>query len=982
MDVVPRIQLHALFLILLACPLPGFAIGQPQYIGTTPSPDGFALVRAGTAATLYVDPVDDPGVIHAARELQADIRHVTGVEGPLLLREKLPRGNVVLIGTIGKSRVIDALIRKGEIDVGPIRGKWEATLTQVVDRPLPGIARALVIAGSDRRGTIYGIYDLSANIGVSPWYWWADVPIPHRDALYASPGRWVVGPPAVKYRGIFLNDEAPALTGWVKEKYGGYNHLFYTKVFDLLLRLRANFLWPAMWNSAFAADDPLNARLASEYGVVMGTSHEEPMMCAEKEWQPSDGPWNYVTNGKRVDEFWRHCMARDKGYEQVVTLGMRGHNDTPMSTGDNVALLQKIVADQRRILQATANPDLSKVPQVWALYKEVQTYYEHGMRVPDDVTLLWSDDNWGDLRRLPTPAERQRSGGAGIYYHFDYVGGPRSYKWLNTNYVPKIWEQMNLAWKYGATRIWVVNVGDLKPMELPISFFLDMAWNPAAFDPGDLQRYTEDWAAQQFGPEHATEIAHLLTAYTKYNGRRKPELLQPDTFSQVDFDEARSVYDDWQSLTDEAERVGRELPAKYRDAYFELVLYPLKASAIVNQLYITAGENALYATQGRVGANALAEKARSLFAEDGALSYQYNHVLAHGKWNHMMDQTHIGYTYWNEPPVNAMPAVTWVQPLAGARMAVAPQGSAFAAGGPVPPLRLPAFDDFNRQTRPIDIFDRGTQPFDWTATADQPWIRLSATSGTVADDQRVQVSIDWAKAPAGRDDGDITIHQNGAEAVTVHVTVQAPTRPAREALDGFVEADHYVSIDAAHFTGKTEAGGARWVLLPDYGETLSAMTVFPVTAASLLPPRAAPTLEYRMYLFDSGKASVQAVLAPTLNFVPGRGLRYAISFDDQPPVIVDALADGSQQAWAAAVSAGVRKVTTLLHVRSPGYHTLKFRMIDPGVVLEKLIVGFADPEAPHPPGSTAPAEPTVPASYLGPPESYYRMPSGTPATGR
>lgn len=983
MNSPPRIGI--LLLVLLAYPLRGYAIGQPQYISTTSSPHGFTLAQGGTTATLYVDPQDDPGVIHAARELQSDIRHVTGVTAPLPADEKLLRGNVVLIGTIGKSRIIDELIRKRAIDVTAIRGKWESTLTQVVDHPLPGVVRALVIVGSDRRGAIYGIYDLSQDIGVSPWYWWADVPVRHQDALYVQPGRWVVGPPVVKYRGIFLNDERPALTGWVDEKYGDYNHRFYAKVFDLLLRLRGNFLWPAMWGSAFAADDPLNAKLANEYGIVMGTSHEEPMMCAEKEWQPRTAPWNYVTNQKRIDDFWRHCMQRDKSYEEVVTLGMRGHGDTPMTAGDNIALLEKIVADQRAILRQTVNSDLAQVPQVWALYKEVQTYYEHGMRVPDDVTLLWSDDNWGDLRRLPTPAERRRSGGAGIYYHFDYVGGPRSYKWLNTNYVPKIWEQMNLAWNYGATRIWVVNVGDLKPMELPISFFLDMAWNPAQFNPDNLQRYTEEWAAQQFGPQHAVAIARLLTAYTKYNGRRKPELLAPATFSPIAFGEAQRIYGDWQLLTEEAERVGRALPAEYRDAYFELVQYPLKASAIVNELYITAGENDLYAIQGRISANDLATKARALFAEDAALTYQYNHVLAHGKWDHMMDQTHIGYTWWNEPPVNAMPAVKWIQPLPGGHMAVATEGSAVAADGPSPwaRLELPAFDDFSRQTRSIDIFNRGEQPFGWTAAADRPWIRLSATSGTVSKEQRLQVSIDWAKAPAGRSDGDVVIQQQGGADVNVHVAAFRPAAPTRETLQGFVEANHYVSINAAHFTGEAAASGARWVTIPDFGETLSAMTVFPVTAASLLPPQAAPTLEYRMYLFDSGKASVQAILAPTLNFVPGRGLRYAVSFDDQPPVIVDALADDSQQAWATAVSDGVRKVTTMLHVTSPGYHTLKFRMIDPGVVLEKLVVGFMNPDAARPPGTAAPTEPEVPASYLGPPESYYRpAPVASSATPR
>ncbi len=955
-----------------ALPMRGLALGQPQYVRSSPVAGGVSLTRNGKTAEIYVDPGDWWGVQHAAEDLQGDFRRVTGVTPKLVETAAPPSGNVILIGTIGKSRAIDELIQERKIDVSAIRGQWEATLTEVVDHPLPGVARALVIAGSDKRGTIYGIYDLSADIGVSPWYWWADVPVRHQDALYTEAGRWIVASPVVKYRGIFLNDEAPALTGWVNEKYGGYNHLFYTKVFDLLLRLRANYLWPAMWNSAFAADDPLNAKLANDYGIVMGTSHEEPMMCAEKEWKPSDGAWNYVTNQKRIDAFWRGCMERDKNYEQVVTLGMRGHNDTPMSTGDNIALMEKIVADQRKILEQTVNPDLEKVPQVWALYKEVEDYYNAGMRVPGDVTLLWSDDNWGDLRRLPTAAERKRSGGAGIYYHFDYVGAPRSYKWLNTNYVPKIWEQMNLAWQYGATRIWVVNVGDLKPMEFPISFFLDMAWNPARFHPDNLQQYTEDWAAQQFGLEHAAEIAKLLTGYTKLNGRRKPELLEPNTFSLIHFDEAERVYDEWQSLTDEAEKLGEKLPAADQDAYFELVLYPLKASAAVNELYITAGENALYATQGRVSTNDLADRARKLFAEDAALTYQYNHVLAHGKWDHMMDQTHIGYTYWNEPPVNAMPAVTWVQPLTGPHMAIAVEGTAFAVDGAFPPLRLPTFDNFNRQTRWIDIFNRGDQPFAWAAKADEPWIRLSATSGMVTKEQRILASIGWAQAPRGHNDGDIVIQQKDGPAVTVQVKEFAPATPARDDLQGFVEARHYVSINAAHITSETAVGGVRWVNIPDYGETLSAMTILPVTAASVLPPDPAATLEYRMYLFDSGPCSVQAILAPTENFVPGRGLRYAVSFDDQPPVIVDALADNSEQAWATAVSDGVLKVTTTLNVSSPGYHTLKIRMVDPGVVLEKLVVAFANPEAPQFPGEPRPAEPAAPASYLGPPESYHR----------
>jgi Glycosyl hydrolase family 115/Gylcosyl hydrolase family 115 C-terminal domain len=964
---------NLILLVLSGFAVSCFGLGEPRYVKTTAAAGSFPLVHDGTAARLSVDPNDWPGVIRAAHDLQTDIQRVTGVNAALSENAKVASGDVVLIGTIGRSAVIDELIRRNKIDVSQIRGKWESTLIQVVARPLPGIPRALVIAGSDKRGTIFGIYELSEQIGVSPWYWWADVPVEHKNALYVDAGRWIQGEPAVRYRGIFLNDEAPALTGWVNEKYGGYNHQFYEEVFQLLLRLRANFLWPAMWNSSFAADDPLNAKLADEYGIVMSTSHEEPMMCAEKEWKRSDGPWNYVANSKKIDDFWRGCMERDKNYEQVVTLGMRGVNDTPMSASANTELLEKIVADQRQILKETVNPDLEKVPQVWALYKEVQGYYEKGMRVPDDVTLLWSDDNWGNLRRLPTPEERNRSGGAGIYYHFDYVGGPRSYKWLNTNYLPKIREQMNLALQYGANRIWVVNVGDLKPMEFPIEFFLSLARNPERWGKDNLQEFTQQWAAREFGPEHAAKIAELVSQYTKFNGRRKPELLEPDTFSFLHFDEANRVFQEWKDLTDRAERINLELPEDRRPAYFELVLYPLKASAVVNELYITAGKNHLYATQGRASTNDFAEQARVLFAEDAQLSDEYNHTLLNGKWDHMMDQTHIGYTFWNEPPVNAMPAVTQVQPLPGQHMAVVVEGASFAAAGAFPPLVLPAFDNFNRQTRSIEVFNRGNLPFSYTATTDQPWIHLSQSSGEVSKDRSLLVTIDWAAVPRGEGSGTIVIQQKDGPEVTVQVQALKPDAPPRDSLEGFVEANHYVSIQSEHFTGNTAAGAVHWDKLPGFGETLSGLTVFPVTAASVEPPQAAPTLEYRMYLFDSGKCDVQAILAPTNNFVPGRGLRYAISFDDQPPQVVDALADNSQKAWEQAVSDGVRKVTSTLTVDSPGYHTLKFRMIDPGIVLEKLVVGFADPTARFP-GVAGSRRSLIPDSYLGPPESFYRLP--------
>jgi hypothetical protein len=952
-----RLQVPLLLIFMLCCSsLFAFTLGEAPYVEYAVSPGSFPLAHNGHATSIYVDANDAPGVVRATHDLQSDIRRVTSLTPDITHGAPFP-ANVILIGTIGTSGIIDQLIQNKKIDVDAIRGKWESNLIEVVTNPMPGIRSALVIAGSDKRGTIFGIYDVSEQIGVSPWYWWADVPVPHRAALFIKPGRYIEGEPAVKYRGIFLNDEAPSLTGWVNEKYGGFNHYFYERVFELLLRLKANYLWPAMWNSAFYEDDPLNGKLANEYGIVMGTSHHEPMMRAYQEWQRHGvGPWDYATNAKNLDAFWEYGVQRGRNWESTITIGMRGNGDEPMSPTDNIALLEKIVAAQRNIVAKNLTPTLAADPQVWALYKEVQSYYEKGMRVPDDVTLLWSDDNWGNIRRLPTPAERKRAGGSGIYYHFDYVGDPRSYKWLNTYPITKVWEQMDLAHAYGANRIWVVNVGDLKPMEFPIEFFLDYARDPSRWNPDNLSTYTKLWAARNFGPEHATEIADLISKYTKYNGRRKPEQLEPDTFSLIHFGEADRVDSEWQAIAKEAERIQQELPPAYRDAFFEVVLYPVKASAVVNELYITAGENRLYATQGRVSANDLATRARALFAEDAVLSSEYNHQLAHGKWDHMMDQTHIGYTFWNQPPLNAMPAVTEVQPAPGPVMGVAVEGSAIASDR-AHALSLPTFDVYNRHSRFIDVFDEGDQPFAYTIRTDHPWITVNPDHGTIAKDQRVMVHIDWNQLPPGDSPGTVYISQRSGATIAVRLQASNPTTPSRKDLQGFVESNHYVSIEGAHFTDRTSEGVAHWLNLPDFGETLSGMTIFPVTAASVLPPQPAASLEYKMYLFDPGTYQVEAILAPTLNFVPGRGLRYAISFDDQPPVVVDALADDTDKAWATAVSDGVRTVTSTLTIAQPGYHTLKFRMVDPGVVLEKLVVSQGQ----------------LPSSYLGPPESYHNL---------
>jgi hypothetical protein len=573
------------------------------------------------------------------------------------------------------------------------------------------------------------------------------------------------------------------------------------------------------------------------------------------------------------------------------------------------------------------------------------------MRVPDDVTLLWSDDNWGNLRRLPTPEERNRSGGAGIYYHFDYVGGPRSYKWLNTNYLPKIWEQMNLALHYGADRIWVVNVGDLKPMEFPIEFFLTMARTPDRFNQNNLNEFTRQWAEREFGPEHAGEIAAAVDQYTRFNARRKPELIDPSTFSLTNYNEATRVEQEWTSLAASVDKLATEVPEEERPSFFELVQYPVDACANLTTMYIAAARNALYARQGRISANAYADEVRTLFARDAALTDEYNHKLLDGRWDHMMDQTHIGYTFWNEPPLNAMPAVTQVQSAQVGGIGIATD----SAAGFRPSLGQ--FDSVAQQVRTLTLFNRGLTPVNFQVASSDPWIVVSQLSGIVSQqDLALDIHVDWEKAPAGSAHGSVTVTQKAGPPMTVQLDTLKLADITRDNADGFVESDGHVSIEAADTTSRTADPAAHWEELPGFGLTKSAMTVFPVTAASNLT--SAASLQYRVYLYDSGKFNLQGILAPTMNFVPGRGLRFAVSLDDGPRTVVDALEHNSQLDWETAVSDGVRKLSIPLSIPSPGYHTLKVFAVDPGVVLEKIVL-YHDRLLP---------------SYLGPPESFHHLP--------
>ncbi|MGL4519779.1 MAG: glycosyl hydrolase 115 family protein [Phocaeicola sp.] len=645
-----------LYMALLAIlSLPSSLLAAPTFVTHHPA-QAFVWIEQESALPILVDAKEDKGILRAIAHLQADAQEVAGVIPPLV--NTITAKRLVIIGSLQGSHFIQELVKAGKIDGLQLEGKREKFLIQTIQNPFEGVEEALVIAGSDKRGTIYGIYELSTQMGVSPWYFWADVPVEKQSLVAIRRGTYTDGEPAVKYRGIFLNDEWPSLGGWATATFGGFNSRFYEKVFELILRLKGNFLWPAMWASAFYDDDPLNGPLADEMGIVMSTSHHEPMGLAQQDWKRrGKGEWNYQTNPTELRNFWQAGMERCKDWESVITLAMRGDGDEAMSDDTNTQLLQKIVKDQRRIIEKVTGKKAAETPQVWALYKEVQDYYDQGMRVPDDVTLLLCDDNWGNVRRLPNLNDKPRKGGYGMYYHFDYVGAPRNSKWLNITQIERTWEQMNLTYEHGVRELWVVNVGDLKPMEYPITFFLDMAWNPQRFTPSNLFEHTEAFCAQQFGTPYATEAARLLTLYTKYNRRITPELLTATTYSLENYHEFQRVKEAYTTLSLDALKLYYLLPANRRDAYDQLILYPIQACANLYEMYYAVAMNRELAAQNSSEANVWADKVVHCFERDSLLTYHYNQVMSGGKWNHMMDQTHIGYTSWNHPAHNIMPAV-------------------------------------------------------------------------------------------------------------------------------------------------------------------------------------------------------------------------------------------------------------------------------------------------------------------------------------
>ncbi|KDR78329.1 hypothetical protein GALMADRAFT_138431 [Galerina marginata CBS 339.88] len=980
------------------------AIGQDTCVTFTSSAHTFAVVNNKNPSTILISPDEWPGVQIAASDFQADIERVTSVKPPLSnytipstpSASKPPASAPIIIGTLGKSSLIDHIVNATKLDVSSIEGKWESFMTRVVSNPLPGVATAYLIIGADKRGTIFALYDHSEQFGVSPWYWWADVPTTTHSDLFVTGSGCAHGSPSVKYRGIFLNDEQPALQNWAAEKFTNgtgaqftgspFNSKFYTKLFELILRLKGNYLWPAIWGSAFAIDDPQNQPLADYYGVVMGTSHQEPMMRST----PNEfnifgkGPWDYTTNSANINQFWLDGTERAKPFESVYTVGMRGFGDLPLSETTNIGLLQGVIANQTEILQTVYNEtDVSNIPQIWALYKEVEGYYDDGMRVPDYVTLLWTDDNWGNVRRYPTLSERNRTGGAGVYYHFDYVGDVRDYKWITSTQIEKVHQQMSLAIQRQADRLWILNVGDLKPYERETEFFLSYGWNATRWNPSNLQSFVSQWATREFDltPDRAATVTSIIGNLTKFNARRKPELLNSTTYSLINYREADNVLAGWTALQAASTSLYNSLSSAMQPAFFQLVHHPVIASTNVANMIISAGMNNLRASQARLSANQLADTVEQLFEKDFDIEQQY-HTILDGKWDHIMDQTHLGYFYWQQPMTNSMPLISRVQTkkqaLAGV-MRIVPEGTLGAWPGDNPnqcsqgyscPPPTVTVDNFSPIVdRYIDVGAGGPTPFTFTVTGNVTWLKFSTSKGSISPstpEQRVFVSVaDWSKLSAGSNFAQVTFTAtaSGQPALAVPVMVVAVKNTPSSGFKGFVEGTGVISIEAAHATRNTTVQGISWAELPGLGKTLSAVTPLPL-GDTTFAAGAGPTLEYDFHNFNSlsgGKVTVWVLLTPALNAnTDQQPLAYSVQIDSQAPVKVVPIGPevpgGLPNGWTTLdgwVADSIISTPISVSGVTPGAHTLKISMMEPAVVVQKIVI------------DTGGLQP----SYLGPPES-------------
>ncbi|MCU7550644.1 glycosyl hydrolase 115 family protein [Chitinophagaceae bacterium LB-8] len=928
----------------------------------------FPLVTGGNASSIYFDATDAPVVRIAAKALKEDIKLVTGITAALDSSNALQPYSVI-IGTIGNSKLIDQLISTKKLKAAQIKGSWERFAISVIDQPFGKVKQALIVAGSDPRGTAFGVFELSKMMGVSPFYWWADItPVPQKE-LFITKGTILSAPPSVKYRGIFLNDEDWGLQPWAAKTFepetGDIGPKTYARIFELLLRLKANLIWPAMHPSTKAFYHYAgNPKVAADYGIIVGSSHAEPMLRNNVgEWnEKTMGHFNYITNKERVYSYWEDRVKQSKGNDAIYTMGMRGVHDSHMEgvkdEKEAVPLLERIIADQRGLLSQYMAKDVTSIPQAFTAYKEVLDIYDNGLKLPEDITLVWPDDNYGYIQRLNNEKEQARAGGSGVYYHASYWGRPHDYLWLSSMHPSLMREEMMKAYETGANRLWVLNVGDIKPLEYNIEQFLDMAYDATPFrDSRYVRVHMNQWISNIFGKEQAQRIGRILWDYYHLAFERRPEFMgwsqtEPTTKTSLTEynhfyygDEAQRRIDQYEALEKEVKALRAKVDAKRADAFYELVYYPVVGASWMNKKFLYRDKAAFYAKQNRWSALDYAALSKAAYDSIVTETEYYNTKLANGKWKYMMSFKP------RDLPVYQTPVFPEMAISGGEGWSIAPEGYVRKDSSllkEAATITLPTFDDIYKQKYFIDIFLNDKKQVAWASTVSHPWIKLSQSSGVLSPEtgktqMRLWVEVDWNKASKEEQlSGSIVFRGVDKERI-VEVQGRKLSKPELSHYKGFIENNGYVSINATNFTRQTAKGSMHWKVIDDLGYTGKTLQVLPFktkevslyTDAESIKKNSA-YVEYDFYTFTVAAPEVNVFTLPTHPLNNKFSMRYAVSVDNGPVKVVDFRTFGRSEEWKQNVLSNRAGRKIQLPFLDKGNHTLRIYCVDPGVTLDEI----------------------------------------------
>lgn len=948
-------------------------MGQVLLSKSNSKANEFGMINRKGNARLYFDAQDFEVVKKAADLFSNDVRLVTGQAIQVGVIENKLASNSIIVGTLGHNELIDKLVAKHKLDVKSLENRWESYLIEVVRNPLPGVSKALVVVGSDRRGTAYGLFTISEAIGVSPWYWWADAPVAKRQELNLKVDKVVSKEPTVKYRGIFINDEDWGLLRWAKRTFekerGNIGPKTYAKVCELLLRLKANYLCPAMHEASTAFNKiPENKLVADSFAIVMGSVHCEPLLFNNaSEWDKKTmGEWDYVNNKETLNKVLKQRVTENSPYENVYTLALRGLHDKAMGGSNDmkerVKMLGKALMDQRQLLVDVIRKPANEIPQAFTPYKEVLDVYSAGLDLPEDVTIIWPDDNYGYMKRLSSPREQKRSGRAGVYYHVSYLGKPHDYLWMGTTPPALMYEELRKAYDTTADRIWLLNVGDIKSCEFSMDLFLAMAYDIDSFNYDNISLYQARWLSDMFGKEYYEDFVDITNTFYHQSFSRKPEFMgwgyqwttnrhgkerNTDTdFSFTNYREAELRLAAYDRIGTKVEHILKELPEEQKAGFYQLLYYPVKGCELLNKMVLNGQKNRWYALQERAAANVLKDRVKVYSDSLQTITEGYNSLLG-GKWNHIMT-TRQGFaaSYFELPKMETV-VLSDVSSLG-----IWAEGEDVLKGMSSFHM-LPMYNTYFRQSHFFDIFNKGTNSINWNIKVSEDWIQINQKKGYTTTEDRIWVSIDWAKVPVGdRISGIIEVTADGVQKENIYVSVFNPSSPSLAEVDTlFVEHNGCVSINAVDYHRKVENDDIKIMTIPNLGfENASVQLGNPIAPMQRTGSSIVPRVEYDFYTFEQGSVDVYTYVLPTFTLSADKDYagheatnietRYGVCIDDGPVMNPSTSSFEYAQIWYESALKNCRINKTTLHINKPGKHTVKVLCGDAGTVLQKVVLDF------------------------------------------